>query len=180
MSYFLGIDIGTSSVKIVAMDEAGTVIKKCERNYQYSQPKPGWKEIWPDVWADAVENGLGELLGNINRQEIKAIGFTGQMHTTIFMNREGTCIRPAIMWNDMRTKDLIPSMKESISGRPDTRSILRILSTGSPAANLMWLKEYEPENFETLDKFLIGPDYLVYYFSGCYSTDYCEASIFPV
>ena len=176
MSYFLGIDIGTSSVKIVAMDEAGTVIKKCERNYQYSQPKPGWKEIWPDVWADAVENGLGELLGNINRQEIKAIGFTGQMHTTIFMNREGTCIRPAIMWNDMRTKDLIPSMKESISGRPDTRSILRILSTGSPAANLMWLKEYEPENFETLDKFLIGPDYLVYYFSGCYSTDYCEAS----
>lgn len=176
MSYFLGIDIGTSSVKLVAMDEDGKIVKKCDRDYQYSQPQPDWKEIWPHVWTDAVEDGLKELLDNLEHREVKAIGFTGQMHTTVFLDKDGKSIRPAIMWNDMRTKELISSMKEAVSGYSDTRSILKILSTGSPAANLMWLKKYEPENFETLDKLLIGPDYLVYYFSGCYSTDYCEAS----
>ena len=176
MDYFLGIDIGTSSAKFIALDEAGRTVKRCERNYRYSQPSPGWREIWPGVWVDAVEEGLEELLGALDRQQVKAIGFTGQMHTTVFLDKEGKCIRPAIMWNDMRTKDRISSMKDFIAGKEDTRSILRILSTGSPAANLLWLKEQEGENFQKLDKFLIGPDYLVYYFSGEYSTDYCEAS----
>lgn len=176
MSYFLGIDVGTSSVKLIAMDETGTVVKKCGRDYEYSQPYPGWKEIWPEIWAAAVEAGLWELLENLERQEVKGIGFTGQMHTTVFLDQEGKCIRPAIMWNDMRTKELIAYMKKSIAGKRDTQSILRIISTGSPAANLLWLKEYEPENFSRINQFLIGPDYLVYYFSGCCSTDYCEAS----
>lgn len=176
MDYFLGIDIGTSSAKLIAIDETGRVVKQCGRDYQYSQPSPGWREIWPSVWVKAVEDGLEELLMALDRQQVKAIGFTGQMHTTVFLDKEGNCIRPAIMWNDMRTKDRISSMKDMIRGKEDTRSILKILSTGSPAANLLWLKEQEGENFRKLDKFLIGPDYLVYYFSGAYSTDYCEAS----
>lgn len=176
MGYFIGIDIGTSSVKMLAMDEAGSVIEKCGRNYQYSQPHPGWREIWPSVWVEAVEDGLGELLDGLDRQNVEAIGFTGQMHTTVFLDKDGNCIRPAIMWNDMRTKDRISSMKEWLEGKRDARSILRILSTGSPAANLLWLKEQEADHFHKLGRFLIGPDYLVYYFSGDFSTDYCEAS----
>ena len=176
MSYFLGIDIGTSSVKLVAMDEAGTVVKKCGRDYEYSQPRSGWKEIWPEIWTEAVEDGLEELLNNLDHHEIRAIGFTGQMHTTVFLDQDGKAIRPAILWNDMRTNELISSMRELISDKQDTRTILRILSTGSPAANLLWLREYERDSFERLNKFLIGPDYLVYYFTGAYSTDYCEAS----
>lgn len=176
MSYFLGVDIGTSSAKLIVVDEFGTVIKRCGRDYAYSQPHPGWKEIWPGLWVAAVEDGMEELLAGLDRQQVKAIGFTGQMHTTVFLDRDGNCIRPAIMWNDMRTKDRIASLKEQLAKKEDTRSILRILSTGSPAANLLWLKEQEQESFSKLDKFLIGPDYLVYYFSGMYSTDYCEAS----
>lgn len=176
MAYFLGIDIGTSSAKLIAVDEAGNVVKRCGRDYQYSQPGPGWKEIRPDVWVDAVEDGLLELLSELDKAQVRSIGFTGQMHTTVFLDHEGKCIRPAIMWNDMRTKDIIPSMKERIAGKEDTGQILRILSTGSPAANLLWLREHEYENFRKLGHFLIGPDYLVYYFSGAYSTDYCEAS----
>ena len=176
MGYFLGIDIGTSSVKLIALDEAGAVVKKCGRDYQYSQPYPGWREIWPSIWVEAVEDGLEELLSGLDRRSVKAIGLTGQMHTTVFLDRYGNCIRPAIMWNDMRTKDRISFMKENLEGKRDSQSILRILSTGSPAANLLWLKEQETDNFRKLDKFLIGPDYLVYYFSGEFSTDYCEAS----
>lgn len=176
MSYFLGIDIGTSSAKMVAIDEDGTVVKQCGRDYSYSQPYPGWREIWPSVWIEAVEDGLKELLSTLSASKVKAIGFTGQMHTTVFLDKGGNCIRPAIMWNDMRTKDRIVSMKAALAGQMDTRSILRILSTGSPAANLLWLKEQEEKNFDKLEKFLIGPDYLAYYFTGEYSTDFCEAS----
>lgn len=176
MSYFIGIDIGTSSAKLIAVDENGAVVKQCGRDYQYSQPHPGWREIWPGVWVTAVEDGLKELLSGLDRGQVKAIGFTGQMHTTVFLDEDGNCIRPAIMWNDMRTKDRISYMKESLKGKRDARAILKILSTGSPAANLMWLKEQEQENFDKLDKFLIGPDYLAYYFSGEAGTDYCEAS----
>ena len=176
MSCFLGVDVGTSSVKLVIIDKNGTIIRKNEKSYPYLQPMPDWSEIRPDVWIQAVEEGLEELLENFKCKEIRSIGFTGQMHTTVFLDEQGQCIRPAIMWNDRRTKELVPFIKQQIAGKKDAKSILRILSTGSPATNLLWLRQYEPENFARLAKFLIGPDYLVYYFSGQYSTDYCEAS----
>lgn len=176
MNYYLGIDIGTSSAKLIAVAGDGRVAGTCTRDYQYEQPYPGWKEIWPTVWVNAVEDGLAELLTAIDRKKIKAIGFTGQMHTTVFLDAEGSCIRPAIMWNDMRTRERVNAVKEAIASSNDTASIRKILSTGSPAMALLWLKENEPEHFRQLRKFLIGPDYLVYYFSGVYGTDYCEAS----
>lgn len=176
MNYYLGIDIGTSSAKLIAVAEDGTVAAACSKDYQYGEPRPGWKEIWPSVWVNAVEDGLSELLAAIDRTKVKAMGFTGQMHTAVFLDAEGSCIRPAIMWNDMRTKNQVDAVKEALSAFDDTDSIRKILSTGSPAMALLWLKENEPENFRRLHKFLIGPDYLVYHFSGVYGTDYCEAS----
>lgn len=176
MKYFLGIDMGTSSVKLIAMDESGVVIKKCRRDYSYHQPQPGWKEIWPSVWVEAVEDGLMELVSDLDQTLVAAIGVTGQMHTTVFLDENGECLRPAILWNDMRTKDRILYMKEQLAGHRDGEAAGNIISTGSPAANLFWLKEEEPETFSRLGKFLIGPDYLAYYLSGTYSTDYCQAS----
>lgn len=175
MDYYIGIDIGTSAAKLLAIDETGTVVCSCEREYQYSEPKPGWREIWPKVWLEAVRSGLCELLLALERPLVKVIGVTGQMHTTVFLDTEGQPIRPAMMWNDMRTKEDIPIIKRILTAN-DTVGILKIISTGSPAANLLWLKNKEKENFNKLDQFLIGPDYLVYYLTSKYSTDYCEAA----
>lgn len=175
MEYYLGIDIGTSTAKITVIDQNARVIQCCQQEYQYSQPKPGWKEIWPEVWVKAVKKGLKEILARVERKCVKAIGVSGQMHTTVFLDELGDCIRPAIMWNDVRTKDYFPKLKEVLM-QEDTKSITKIISTGSPAANLLWLKEHESESFKKLEKFLIGSDYLVYYFTGKYSTDYCQAS----
>lgn len=175
MNCYIGIDIGTSAAKLLAIDEEGTVVCSCERVYQYSEPKPGWREIWPEVWLDAVRYGLNELFLTLDRSLVRAIGITGQMHTTVFLDENGQTIRPAIMWNDMRTKDDIPIIKKMLN-QDDTVGIMKIISTGSPAANLLWLKNNEKDNFNRLSQFLIGPDYLVYYFTGRYSTDYCEAS----
>ncbi|MGC4019038.1 MAG: FGGY family carbohydrate kinase [Muricomes sp.] len=175
MKYYLGIDIGTSTAKITVIDEDGIVVGCCEQEYQYSQPKPGWKEIWPQVWVKAVKAGMAKLLSGIEPKEVEAIGVSGQMHTTIFLDQSGVPIRPAIMWNDVRTKDYFPKLKETLT-QQDTRAISKIISTGSPAANLLWLRDNEEDAFKKLGKFVIGPDYLVYYLTGQYSTDYCQAS----
>lgn len=173
---FLGVDIGTSSVKLILVDETGEVLVQESAEYRVDQPKTGWSEIDPDVWYIAFAACLKRLLSNTDPSMIEGIGVTGQMHTTAFMDVYGKSIRPALMWMDKRTKQYIPSLKEEISRHPEISYIGNIISTGSPASNLYWLRKNEPENFAKLYKFLIGPDYIVYRLTGVYGTDYCEAS----
>lgn len=176
MSYYLGIDIGTSSAKMLVIDSEGNRVAQTSREYGFEQPKQGWKEIDPEVWFIEVMNGLKEMLIPVDRSKIKGIGITGQMHTVAFMGNDGKSIRPAIMWNDNRTRECLSDLKVRIKEAGDLPFIEKIISTGSPAANLYWLKLNEPQNFQRIQKFLIGPDYLVYRFTGKMSTDYCEAS----
>ncbi len=176
MQYYIGIDVGSSSMKLILMDETGIVVQQYNRDYNVDQPKPGWLEIRPEIWFEAMEDGLSVILQNIDAKLVKGIGVTGQLHTTIFLDGDGNSIRPAIMWNDTRTKEYIPYLKEKISKFPDLSSIFDILSTGSPAANLYWLKINEPENYAKLSTFLIGANYLVFRLTGCRGTDFSEAS----
>ena len=81
-----------------------------------------------------------------------------------------------MMWNDTRTKIILPELKNKIRKFPEGEYLSKTISTGSPAANLYWMKKYEPENLEKIKKFLIGPDYLVFCLTGNTVTDYCEAS----
>lgn len=176
MNFYAGVDIGTSSAKLILIDDAGCICSEYNEQYQLSQPTSGWKEIHPDVWFEAIKHGMKSLLSDYDKKSVMSIGFTGQMHTTIFLDKNGESIRPAISWNDNRTKNLIAPLKEQIALYPELKNIESIISTGSPAINLFWLKQKEPRNFDKIHKFLIGPDYLVYRFSGVFGTDYCEAS----
>lgn len=172
---FIGIDLGTSSVKLVLTNEAGNILRESSQNYSLMQPVQGWKEIDPETWWEASAQALDALLDGVEREQVEGIGITGQMHTVVLLDEHGQSIRPALMWNDTRTKGLIPELKEKLSGTK-VSYIGNFISTGSPAANLLWFKQNEPELFEKLFKFLIGPDYLVFRFTGVYGTDYCEAS----
>ena len=172
---FIGIDLGTSSVKLILADETGMILRESSREYSLLQPAQGWKEIWPRTWWEAASQAMDELLDGTDRSAVEGIGVTGQMHTVVPLDRQGEPIRPALMWNDTRTKELIPALKERIAGTR-VSYINSFISTGSPAANLLWFWQNEPELFEKLHKFLIGPDYLVYRLTGVYGTDYCEAS----
>ncbi len=173
---FIGIDIGTSSVKLVLADETGIVVKKASAEYQVEHPQAEWSEIEPDVWFRAVLKCMDEIFEGSDRSKIKGIGVTGQMHTTVFLDNDGNSIRPALLWTDKRTKQYLPFLKEQISNCTKISYIADIISIGSPAVNLYWLKKKEPENFLKLHKFLIGPDYIVYRFTGTIGTEYCEAS----
>lgn len=175
MSYYIGIDLGTSSVKLCLTDGQGALIRESGRSYTLLQPKPGWKEIEPETWWEAACQAMEELLDGFDGSLIRGIGVTGQMHTLILLDEAKEVIRPALMWNDTRTADLVPRLKDAIQDT-EISYLCRILSTGSPAANMLWVKENEPENFLRIRKFLIGPDYIVFRLTGTYGTDYCEAS----
>lgn len=175
MAYYIGIDLGTSSVKLVLMEERGSILREFSQDYRLLQPAQGWKEIDPQTWWDATAKAMDQLLVDVDGSLIEGIGITGQMHTVVMLDAQGNSIRPALMWNDSRTKDMIPLLKEQI-WNTGVSYINQFISTGSPAANLLWFRQNEPENFAKMEHFLIGPDYLVYRFTGTYGTDYCEAS----
>lgn len=173
---YLGIDLGTSAIKIVLIDDRKNVIGQSSREYEVSHPFAGWSEIDPQIWFDNMMDGLKEVLEGQDTGTIKTIGITGQMHTLILLDEEGEAVCPAMMWNDKRTKDLIPELKEKFRTFPEGEYLSGIISTGSPAANLYWMGREEPEKLKRCRHFLIGPDYLVYRLTGQISTDYCEAS----
>ena len=173
---YLGIDLGTSAMKIVLIDEQYHVLAQSSEEYHLSVKPDGGCEINQKDWFDSMIHGIRKVLEHQNVDQLQSIGVTGQMHTLTILDQDGNCIRPAMMWNDLRTKELIPHLKEKIAGFTDGEYLARTISTGSPAANLYWLKQYEPENFRKIKKFLIGPDYLVYCLTGTCSTDHCEAS----
>lgn len=176
MKYYIGIDIGTSSVKVTCIDENANVTGESSKEYKIEEPRSGWKEIDPEKWIKGIEEAFYDLFEKIDPQKVEAIGVTGQMHTVIFLDEDGRSIRPALMWNDTRTANLIPKLREKISVIDEVSYISNIISTGSPAANLFWLSQYEEENFAKIHKFLIGPDYIAYRLTGSVQTDYCEAS----
>lgn len=173
---YIGIDIGTSSAKLTLINEVGKIVNEVSKEYHLSEPISGWKEINPEIWMNTVENLIPMLLKDTNSYDVNAIGVTGQMHTIVLLDQNGMVIRPALMWNDTRTKTMLAEMKRRIKSISQVAYIANILSTGSPAINLLWVKEQEYDSFQKINKFLIGPDYITYQLTGNYQTDYCEAS----
>jgi xylulokinase len=173
---YIGIDIGTTSIKLAVVDHHMNIVHDVQYMYDYLTPHKEWKEIDPDTWYNIVLQGLEQTLDHIDCASIAGIGITGQMHTTVFVDKHGLSVRPAIMWNDARTKKMIPNIKEKLVTSPQAAHIAKIVSTGSPLANLLWVKEKEPDHYKKIDKILITKDYLTFKLTGNYSTDYCDAS----
>lgn len=171
----LGIDLGTSSVKIVAIGEGGSVLGQASRTYELSLPKPGWRQIDPELWWSETAAAVRELLDTIAPLDVRAIGVTGQMHTLVPVGADGRAAHAALMWNDVRTAQMVAPARDALLAR-GARDAAATISTGSPALNLCWLRDNEPEAFERTDRFVIGPDWIVFKLAGTLGTDFCEAS----
>ena len=163
-------------MKFILIDGQRRVLAQSSEQYQASKPKKEWCEIDPEIWYECMIRGMKRILKDERAERLKGIGITGQMHTLIPVNKDGKAVRLAIMWNDMRTKGLLPELKRVFRNFKEGKYLAETVSTGSPAAGLYWMKKEEPKAFAAMDKFLIGPDYLVYRLTGEYTTDYCEAS----
>ena len=174
--YYIGIDLGTSSVKLLLMDELGVIHQQVTREYPLEFPHPGWSQQAPEDWKDAVLSGLQELTANCDKRQIAGIGTGGQMHGLVVLDRDDNVIRPAILWNDGRTAAQVDYLNDVIGKQKLSAWTANIAFAGFTAPKILWMRENEPENFARIAKIMLPKDYVNYILTGVHCCDYSDAS----
>lgn len=174
--YYIGIDLGTSAVKLLLMEEDGTIKKIVNREYPIAFPHPGWSEQNPYDWYEKSMDGLKELIVDCDRSKVAGISFGGQMHGLVALDETDAVIRPAILWNDSRTEEECNYLNEVIGKKTLSKYTANISFTGFTAPKVLWMKNKEPENFARIHKIMLPKDYLCYRLSGVHATDVSDAS----
>ena len=173
---YIGIDLGTSAVKLLLMDEAGQIKNVVSRAYPLEFPKPGWSQQKPEDWKEAVFSGIRELLQGLDGSQVAGIGAGGQMHGLVVLDENDQVIRPAILWNDGRTAEQVAYLNGQLGMKELSRLTANIAFAGFTAPKLLWMRENEPENFARIRKIMLPKDYINYILTGVHSTDYSDAS----
>ncbi|WZL72993.1 xylulokinase [Clostridiaceae bacterium 35-E11] len=174
--YYIGIDIGTSSVKTILIDEKGKLVKSVSKEYPIFYPKPLWAEQNPEDWWKGSLKALKELLSGVEGEKVKAISLSGQMHGLVILDEEDKIIRPAMLWNDGRTEKECAYLNEEIGRDRISQWTGNMALTGFTAPKLLWLKNNERNNFDKIAKIMLPKDYLAYQLSGAFATDMSDAS----
>lgn len=176
MNYYVGVDLGTSSVKLLLIDEQKKIIKTVTEDYDIIYPKDGWTEQKPEDWWNAFKCGFSKLVSEIDAKKVKAIGSAGQMHGLVILDENDNVIRPAILWNDSRCDKETAYLNEEIGKEKLSSLTANIAFAGFTAPKILWLKNNEPDNFNRISKIMLPKDYINYRLTGVHSTDYSDAS----
>ena len=163
---FIGVDLGTSAVKLLLIS----------KEYPLYFPQPGWSEQNPQDWIRQSMEGIKELTAQCDKSQIKGISFGGQMHGLVVLDEKDQIIRPAILWNDGRTGKQTDYLNQEIGKETLSRYTGNIAFAGFTAPKILWMREKEPENFARIGRIMLPKDYLAFYLSGEFSTDYSDAS----
>ncbi|MBE6716917.1 MAG: xylulokinase [Ruminococcaceae bacterium] len=174
--FYIGIDLGTSSVKLLLSDEKGNILKTASREYPLIFPREGWSEQDPAEWWRGTKAALREITENIDTALIKGIGVAGQMHGLVILDENDEVIRPAILWNDGRTEKEVEYLNNIIGKEKLSQYTGNIAFAGFTAPKILWLKENEPENFRKIKKIMLPKDYINYLLTGVHACDYSDAS----
>jgi xylulokinase len=173
---YIGVDLGTSAVKLLLMDETGKIHNIVSKEYPISFPHPGWSEQNPEDWFAESMEGMKELIAECDKSQVAGIGFGGQMHGLVALDAEDQVIRPAILWNDGRTTKETEYLNEEIGRETLSKYTANIAFAGFTAPKILWMKENEPDKFARISKIMLPKDYLAYRLSGVHCTDYSDAS----
>jgi xylulokinase len=179
MGVYLGVDIGTSGTKTLAIQEDGTILASATEEYPLSNPKPGWSEQEPDHWWKATIDSINAVMkaGKIKPDDVKGIGLSGQMHGSVFLNKKNEVIRPALLWNDQRTAAECDEIEKLAGGR---KKLIQMVAnpalTGFTAPKILWLRNNEPKNFEKTTQVLLPKDYVRFRLTGEFATEVSDAS----
>lgn len=173
---YIGIDLGTSAVKLLLMDSEGKICRIVSKEYPLYFPHPGWSEQNPEDWYEKTMEGMEELLLEADKAQVAGISFGGQMHGLVALDKEDQVIRPAILWNDGRTGKETDYLNQVIGKEKLSEYTANIAFAGFTAPKLLWMRENEPENFSRITKIMLPKDYLAYCLSGVHCTDYSDAS----
>lgn len=173
---FIGIDLGTSSTKLLLSDEKGNILNTVSKDYPLIFPHPGWSEQDPELWWKACAEGIPELLKGFDASSVAGIGSGGQMHGLVALDKDDNVIRPAILWNDGRTAEEVVYLNEEIGRKKLSELTANIAFAGFTAPKILWMKKNEPENFARISKIMLPKDYINYRLTGVHCCDYSDAS----
>ena len=152
MNLYIGIDLGTSAVKLLLVDETGEILRTVTREYPLHFPQPGWSEQDPADWWEAVREGILQLTAEADRASIRGIGCGGQMHGLVALDENDAVIRPAILWNDGRTTEETEWLNTAVGKEKLSQLTANIAFAGFTAPKLLWMQKHEPENFRRIKK----------------------------
>jgi xylulokinase len=169
---FAGIDVGTSAVKAVAVDETGEVVGRASAGYALSSPVPGWSEQDPDDWVRATHESLAQL----GHARLAGLGVSGQMHGLVALDGARRPLRPAILWNDQRTAAECAEIEKTVGRERLIAATGNAAATGFTAPKLLWMRRHEPELFERIRYVLLPKDYVRLRLTGDLATDVADAS----
>ena len=173
---YIGVDLGTSAVKLLMMDENGNIQKIVSKEYPLYFPYPGWSEQNPQDWFAQSMEGIKELTSECDKSQVAGISFGGQMHGLVVLDKDDQVIRPAILWNDGRTAKETDYLNQVIGKDKLSEYTANIAFAGFTAPKILWMKENEPENYKKIAKIMLPKDYLAYRLSGSFCTDMSDAS----
>lgn len=178
MSYLMGIDLGTSSVKTIIMDIDGKIAGLAQENYNVETPAIGYAEQDIEQLWEATARTIKQSIANsaVNPSDIKSIGFSGQMHGLVLVDNKLKPIRPAIIWADQRSKHQIDDIYRIVGKDSFRKTTLNSPSTGFFICSLMWIRDNEPGNYSRIYKAVLPKDYIRYKLCGTLETDVTDAS----
>lgn len=173
---YIGVDLGTSAVKLLLMEADGTIQNIVSKEYPIEFPHPGWSQQNPQDWLSRTVTGIQELLSGFDAKKVAGIGIGGQMHGLVVLDRDDNVLRPAILWNDGRTAKEVDWLNNVVGKEKLSALTANIAFAGFTAPKLLWMKANEPELFAKISKIMLPKDYLAYIFTGVHCTDCSDAS----
>ena len=174
--FYIGVDLGTSAVKLLLMDSDGKIVNIVSKEYPLYFPHPGWSEQKPEDWYEQTMIGIKELIADVDKSQVAGISFGGQMHGLVILDENDEVIRPALLWNDGRTTEETEYLNTVIGKEKLSEYTANIAFAGFTAPKILWVKNKEPENFARIAKIMLPKDYIAYKLTGVHCTDVSDAS----
>ena len=173
---FLGIDIGTSSIKVIAVDPEGKLLAVASKPMSIDVQRPGWSEQNPVDWWAGTCLAIRQILSEINSPEVLAVGLSGQMHSLVSLDTSLNVMRPAILWNDVRSSAEATYVRETVGDASLRRLVGNPSLEGFTVTKLLWMRNHEPQLYENLSHMLLAKDYVRFRLTGELATDPSDAS----
>ncbi|MGH7615978.1 MAG: FGGY family carbohydrate kinase, partial [Gemmatimonadaceae bacterium] len=176
-SSFLGLDVGTSGVKAILVAESGEIEASATSPLELSTPKPGWAEQDPNAWWAASVSAINSVLAARPAARVASVGISGQMHSSVFLDKSGQVIRPALLWCDGRTTAECREITECVGGESKLRDLASNPALeGFTLPKVLWLRNHEPQAFARLATVLLAKDFVRYRLTGVLATEPSDAS----
>jgi xylulokinase len=178
MSCVIGCDVGTSGSKALVVSESGKILSKGAVEYPMGIPRPGWAEQEPEIWFRAVMGSIAQALrkARVSKGEIKALGFSGQMHSSVFLDKNGKVLRPALLWCDTRTHPQCLEITRRVGEKNLRQWVSNPALEGFTLPKILWVKKHEPKIYAQIAHVLLPKDYIRYRFTGVLATDVSDAA----